>query len=59
VAQWTSIAKTVKHFCQHHFAGQDPYRRKLLSYADGRRMKLIPRIQKGDPKASVGENLPH
>src|SRR5882762_2977622 len=59
LAQRTSIAKTVKHFRQHHFAGKDPCRRKLLSYADGLRMNLIPRIHKGDPIASVGEDLPH
>src|SRR5216683_8453780 len=59
MAQRTTIAKTIEDFRQHHFAGQDPYRRKLLSYADGLRMNLIPRIHKGDPIASVGEELPH
>src|SRR5713101_4155699 len=59
MTQRTTIAKTVKDFRQHHFAGQDPHRRKLLSYADGLRMNLIPRVHKGDPIASVGEDPPH
>src|SRR5467141_5001818 len=59
MAQRTSIAKTVKDFRQHHFAGHDSYRRKLLRYADGLRMNLVPRIHKRNPIAGVGEDLLH